>query len=94
MTAPATIHSGMSQGEVVAWVAGLLHEMFEIDPALITPSAHLYNDLDIDSIDAVDIVVRLNQITGKRIQPEIFRNVRTVQDVVDVLFTLLAENPK
>lgn len=94
MTAPATIHSGMSQGEVVAWVAGLLHEMFEIDPALITPSAHLYDDLDIDSIDAVDIVVRLNQITGKRIQPEVFRNVRTVQDVVDVLFTLLAENPK
>jgi hypothetical protein len=47
----------------------MLHEMFELDKDKITPQSNLYTDLDIDSIDAVDIVVKLNQSTGKRISP-------------------------
>ena len=43
----------------------------------------LYTDLDIDSIDAVDLAVKLKQLTGKRLQPEVFKSVRTVQDVVE-----------
>ncbi|HWZ49381.1 MAG TPA: acyl carrier protein [Herbaspirillum sp.] len=81
----------MSQADITAWVSTLLQEMFEIDAAAITPEANLYTDLDIDSIDAVDIVVKLNQMTGKRIQPEVFRSVRTVRDVVGVLTVLLEE---
>jgi acyl carrier protein len=81
----------MTKEEITVWVGNLLQEMFELDPASITPEADLYKDLDIDSIDAVDIVVKLNQMTGKRIQPEVFRSVRTVRDVVDVLATLLEE---
>jgi acyl carrier protein len=94
MSTVAPVHSGMSEAQIEAWVSKLLQEMFELDAAAITPTANLYDDLDIDSIDAVDIVVKLNQITGKRIQPEVFRNVRTVQDVVNVLAALLAENSK
>jgi acyl carrier protein len=85
------LNAQMSKAEITAWVSTLLQDMFEIDAAAITPEANLYTDLDIDSIDAVDIVVKLNQMTGKRIQPEIFRSVRTVRDVVDVLATLLEE---
>ncbi|HEY4317449.1 MAG TPA: acyl carrier protein [Herbaspirillum sp.] len=81
----------MSKAEIGKWVSALLQEMFELDPAVITPDANLYTDLDIDSIDAVDIVVKLNQTTGKRIQPDVFRSVRTVRDVVDVLAVLLQE---
>lgn len=87
----ATLNAQMSKAEITAWVSSLLQEMFEIDAAAITPDANLYTDLDIDSIDAVDIVVKLNQMTGKRIQPEIFRSVRTVRDVVGVLTVLLEE---
>ena len=53
--------------------------MFELDEAKITLDAHLYNDLDIDSIDAVDLAVKLKQLTGKRLQPEVFKKVRTVR---------------
>jgi acyl carrier protein len=81
----------MSKADITVWVSSLLQDMFELDAAAITPDANLYTDLDIDSIDAVDIVVKLNQMTGKRIQPEVFRSVRTVRDVVDVLATLLEE---
>jgi acyl carrier protein len=63
--------------------------MFELDAAKITLDAHLYNDLDIDSIDAVDLAVRLKQLTGKRLQPDVFKKVRTVGDVVDALAELL-----
>lgn len=81
----------MSKEQLYDWMVDMLHDMFEIDKAAITPQANLYTDLDIDSIDAVDIVVKLNQLTGKRILPDVFRSVRTVNDVVEVLAALLAD---
>ena len=75
--------------EIYSWVVNILHEMFELDKARITPQANLYTDLDIDSIDAVDLAVKLKQLTGKRLEPEVFKRVRTVQDVVDALSGLL-----
>ncbi len=88
----AVLNSAMTKEAIYGWVVNILHEMFELDQASITPEANLYTDLDIDSIDAVDIVVKLNQLTNKRIQPDVFRTVRTVQDVVNVLADLLAED--
>lgn len=80
--------STMSKNEIYQWVSDVLQEMFELDQANITPRANLYTDLDIDSIDAVDLVVKLKQLTGLRLQPEVFKAVRTVQDVVDALDAL------
>jgi acyl carrier protein len=80
--------SAMSKDEMFAWVADLLSDMFEIDRASITPASNLYTDLDIDSIDAVDLAVRLKQETGKRLQPEVFKTIRTLDDVVAALATL------
>ena len=66
-----------------------LVSLFEVAPEDITPTANLYEDLDIDSIDAVDLTVKLKEFTGQRIQPSDFKQVRTVQDVVDAVFELL-----
>ncbi|EMN5546308.1 acyl carrier protein [Enterobacter cloacae] len=66
-------------------VSALLIKLFELDPELITPQARLYEDLDLDSIDAVDMVVNLQKKTGHKIKPETFKAVRTVQDIVDVV---------
>jgi acyl carrier protein len=85
-----TLASTMNKEEIYPWVVNVLHEMFELDRSKITPGANLYTDLDIDSIDAVDLVVKLNQLTGKRLRPDVFKSVRTVQDVVDALAALLA----
>jgi acyl carrier protein len=51
----------------------MLHDMFELGKSKITLDANLYSDLDIDSIDAVDIAVRLKDVTGKRMQPEVLK---------------------
>jgi acyl carrier protein len=81
----------MNKDEIYVWIVDVLHDMFELDKSKITPQANLYTDLDIDSIDAVDLVVKLKQVTGKGLQPEVFKTVRTVQDVVDALAALQVE---
>jgi acyl carrier protein len=86
-----TLASPVNKEEIYPWVVDILNEMFELDKAKITGEANLYTDLDIDSIDAVDLAVKLKEVTGKRLQPEVFKNVRTVQDVVDALAGLLAK---
>jgi acyl carrier protein len=77
--------------EIFAYLQKVLVDLFEIDPAKITREANLYQDLDIDSIDAVDLVLKLKEITGKKIQPDDFRHVRTVDDVVNAVYALLAD---
>jgi len=69
----------------------LLVELFETEPEIVKPDAKLYEDLDIDSIDAVDLIVKLKEITGKKLQPSDFKEVRTVQDVVDAVYRQLNE---
>ncbi len=66
-----------------------LHALFDIELQDSTLEARLYEDLDLDSIDAVDLVVRLQEITKKRIKPDQFKSVRTVQDVVDAVEELV-----
>lgn len=81
----------MTHEEIYAWVVKVLHESFEIDPATATPEANLYTDLDIDSIDAVDLMLRTRELTGKRVSPEVFKSVRTVQDVVNALHDVMTQ---
>lgn len=76
--------------EIFAQLKTWLVDLFEIDENKITPEAHLYDDLDIDSIDAVDLVVEIRKITGKQISPDDFKNVRTVDDVVKAIEKMLA----
>ena len=84
-----TLAEPSTKEEIYSRVVIMLHEMFELDKTRITPEANLYSDLDIDSIDAVDLAVKLTQLTGKRLEPQVFKSVRTVQDVVDALTGLL-----
>ncbi|HEY1774110.1 MAG TPA: acyl carrier protein [Gammaproteobacteria bacterium] len=67
-----------------------LVEQFDIDPAKITPEARLYEDLDLDSIDAVDMIIKLQEMTGRKVSPEDFKSVRTVADVQQVIEKLLS----
>lgn len=82
---------GMDQQQLHDWVVDLLVEMFELERSALTPDSNLYADLDIDSIDAVDLAVRLKQQTGMRIQPEVFKTIRTISDVVGALQALATE---
>ena len=80
----------MNNPQILAKLRELLADKFEVDPARITPEADLYRDLDLDSIDAVDLVIKLQEMTGKRIKPEEFKSVRTIGDVCIAVDRLLA----
>ncbi|ATC84612.1 MULTISPECIES: acyl carrier protein [Pseudoalteromonas] len=75
--------------EIYDVLHGILENEFEIDAEDISLEANLYEDLDLDSIDAVDLVVKLREITGKKIEPDAFKQVRTVQDVVSEIEKLV-----
>jgi acyl carrier protein len=78
--------------EILNTLKDILVDMFEVDADNVTLSAHLYDDLDIDSIDAVDLLVKLKEVTGKKIKPEDFKSVRTVEDIVNAIKQILDEN--
>ena len=67
----------------------MLAQLFDLDPEEIKPESKLFEELELDSIDAVDLVVKLQKQIGKKIMPEDFKQVRTVQDVVDVVDRLV-----
>ncbi|TCT91013.1 acyl carrier protein [Gibbsiella quercinecans] len=79
----------MDKNEIYQEISGLLVKLFEVDVNDIKPEARLYEDLELDSIDAVDMVVHLQKRIGRKISPETFKTVRTVQDVVNAVEQLL-----
>lgn len=79
----------LSREELFARVSSILQETFGIEAARIKPDAKLGDDLDIDSIDAVDLIVQLKPLLGGNLKPEAFRSVRSVQDVVDALHRMM-----
>lgn len=81
----------VDRAEILDSVSRELQDLFELPAESITADARLYEDLDLDSIDAVDLVVRLQEITRKRIRPEQFKSVATVDDIVTAVEQLLAE---
>jgi acyl carrier protein len=80
----------VTREEVYSWLVGVLKELFELNPEKIRPEVNLV-DLDLDSIDAVDVVVEFQKLTGKRMEPEAFKSVRTIGDVVGVLHNLVTK---
>jgi acyl carrier protein len=60
-------------------------EMFEVPREAVTPQAHLFEELDLDSIDAIDMVVKLQEMTGRRVNDAALKKVRTVNDVIDLV---------
>ena len=81
----------MTEAEIEKAVRDILVSDFEIDPAALKPETNLFTDLDLDSIDAIDLTVRLQQETGRKVNPEDFRSIRTLADVVAAVKKLLAD---
>jgi acyl carrier protein len=78
-----------NRDEILQSIKNIMQEMFEIEADDVTLEAHLYEDLDFDSIDAVDMIVKLKEITGKALKPEDFKNARTINDVVEAVYKLI-----
>ena len=79
----------MTKEEVFLKIQDILIKEFEMDRAAVVPEAKLFQDLDLDSIDAVDLLVKMKGLIPGRIDPEAFKKAVTLQDVVDILYPLI-----
>lgn len=75
--------------EILDRIRATLVELFELSAQDVTPAARLFQDLQIDSIDVVDLMDHVRRFTGKKVSAEDFRSVRTVDDLVVVVQRLL-----
>ena len=81
-----------TKDEIFNHIKDILVKEFDIDENKLTPSALLVEDLDLDSIDAVDLVVRLQKIIGCKVEPDDFKQIRTLQDMVDSIEKIVNKN--
>jgi acyl carrier protein len=79
----------MTHEEIHARIVEILRDTFDIAPERVSSDSQLGADLDIDSIDAVDLIVQLKPLIGSNLRPEAFKSVRTVGDVVDVVHGMM-----
>lgn len=77
-----------SRTEVEEYIKEILVELFEIDKEELKPEAKLYEDLDIDSIDAVEMLIEIKKTIKEDINPEQFSDAKTLQDIVDIVIQL------
>jgi acyl carrier protein len=80
----------MDRDEIFQRLSAYLVDLFDIPADRIALESRLRDDLDLDSIDAVDLIVKLQELTRVRIDPEQFKSVRTVGDVVERVHDALA----
>ena len=76
----------MTKEEIFKQVQQLLTEAFELEAGAVTPEAHLYRDLDLDSFDAIDLAVNMESKTGIKLQEEELKSIRTVSDIVEIVY--------
>ena len=84
----ATYNVRMNEEQLFSNIRRILVEQFEVEEASVTLNANLYEELEIDSIDAVDLLVQIKEMTGKKIAPDTFKEVRTIGDVIGAITSL------
>jgi acyl carrier protein len=81
----------MTKEEILTRVTEALAQSFDLDPSQVNPGAHLFDDLDLDSIDAIDLVVGFEEETGIDVNEDDLKTIRIVQDVVDLIYRKLGD---
>lgn len=74
-----------NQEEVFSHLQKVLIELFELEESAITADAKLYDDLDIDSIDTMDLLIELKKITGTDVPQNQFIGAQTINDIVQIV---------
>jgi len=78
----------LAKDQILQHIHRVLIELFEVNENQLNDDALLYDDLDIDSIDTIDLLIELKKITDKEIDPIAFKDARTISDVADVISEL------
>jgi acyl carrier protein len=83
------ITGSSSIDDILAAIRRTFEELFEIPPEDVQLDSNLYEELDLDSLDAADMRAQLQEVVGRPIPEAQFQEVRTVNDVVHLLQTVV-----
>ncbi len=75
----------MTKDELFTKIQDILVREFDLEKESVTLDARVFDDLDLDSIDAVDLIVKMKPFLKTKLEPEAFKSVRTISDILDVL---------
>jgi acyl carrier protein len=80
-----------SRDEILQTIQQVMKELFDLDPARVHPGARLIEDLDLDSIDAIDLAAKMEEATGRSFDEASLRKLRTIQDVIAAIQVVVEE---
>lgn len=81
----------MIDQDIITKTNRVFEESFEIEKERLTPQAHIFTDLGLDSLDIVDLIVALQNTFGVKFRSEEdVRNIRTLQDVYEFIAAVKA----
>lgn len=78
----------MSDADIQSRLFDLMVDQFELDPSDLTPNADLRDDLDLDSLDAMDLMALVEKRMGLTVDEERVLKVRTVGELTEYLRSL------
>ncbi|HBB43751.1 MAG: acyl carrier protein [Treponema sp.] len=81
----------MTKEEIFDKLKSILVTEFEVDEAKITPAATMGDDLDLDSIDFIDMIGKMKEFIPGKVSPDAFKAVKTLQDVVDTVYPMVSK---
>lgn len=71
-----------SSDDILRAIQAAMKELFDLDGARVQPQARLVEDLALDSVDALDLVAKMEEVTGQALDEISLRKLRTIQDVI------------
>lgn len=77
----------MNKQEVIETINKFLVEDFELNPADLTPEKQIVAELELDSLDVVDIIVRVNEIFGVKLDKESLIGIKTLGEFYDLVIS-------
>ena len=80
-----------TRAEILVEIQRMMKDLFELDADRVQPEARLIEDLELDSLDAIDLAVKVEESTGKALDEKKIRSLRTIDDVIVALQELLPD---
>jgi len=80
-----------SKDEIFSAIVDILEKDFDCPREKLLPDAQIVQDLDLDSIDAIDLIVKLQNIADIKVSPNDFKQIKTLQDIADAIHRILSE---
>lgn len=80
----------LSRSEILEKIQAMMKELFELEPERVQPEAKLIDDLELDSLDAIDLAVKVEESTGLTFDETKIRQMRTISDVIDAIEAIIA----